>query len=344
MAPQQYEIAGAVEQVNVAKVVRETALSYAAMTIDVPRIALVPRGESAGRYVDFDLDLKTIRPQPVESDLISQGLHDAKRYSVSGGDGIVEEERLDDYLVRGLAAFGDVNYDVDAPLLYRLAGQMVAHLRSYLKDDDEVHNVLQYHQAPLVKLIHAQMQAHYEDMTAEYDVKVTREFTTIRALPIKAPDGEDVRDFRLPVEDKQRIRRMVFGGFRKCVYPMQRFDADSERRLAVVLENDDAVEKWVRLNKGDIHIQYDREGALYVPDFVVETGAAKYLCEPKADNEMGDETVLAKARAAAVWCMQATAHGQGNGGKPWHYLLIPDTAIQENKTLQGLSAAHRVVS
>lgn len=137
---------------------------------------------------------------------------------------------------------------------------------------------------------------------------------------------------------------MVFGGFKKCVYLMQRFDADSERRLAVVLENDGAVEKWVRLNKGDIHIQYDREGALYVPDFVVETGAAKYLCEPKADDEMDDDTVLAKARAAASWCMLATAHGRTNGGKPWHYLLIPDAAIQENKTLQGLVAAHVVVA
>ncbi len=33
-------------------------------------------------------------------------------------------------------------------LIYKLAGQMVAHLRGYLKDDDEVRNVLLYYQAP----------------------------------------------------------------------------------------------------------------------------------------------------------------------------------------------------
>ena len=344
VTPQQYEIDGTVKKVDIAKVVRETTASYATMTIDIPRITVVPKGESTGGYVAFELDLTGVHSQPSESGLLSQGLHDGQRFMVVGGDGIVEEVRPDDYLVRGLAEFNDINYDTDAPLLYDLAGQLVAHLRSYLKDDGEVHNVLQHQQQLLVNLIHAQMQDHFEDRTAEYEVKVTREFTTVKPLPMKVPEDEDVRDFRLPVEDKLKMRRMVFGGFQKCVYPEQRFDVDPERRLAVVLESDMAVEKWARLTKNDIVLQYDREGSHYYPDFVVETKSAKYLCEPKAANEMEDATVLAKARAAALWCEHATAHGQADGGKPWHYLLIPDTAILENKTLQGLAAAYTFTS
>ena len=49
-----------------------------------------------------------------------------------------EEERLEDYVVRGLIDFDDVSYGEQADLLYNLAGQVVAHLGSYLRDDDEV--------------------------------------------------------------------------------------------------------------------------------------------------------------------------------------------------------------
>lgn len=339
LTPTQCEIAGTAEHVDVARVVRETTATYITMTIDIPRITLVPRGECRAGFRDFDLAPPAARLQPVASELISQGLSDHERYKVVGGDGIVPETRLEDYLVRGLIDFNDINYDVDAPLLYKLAGQMVRYLQSYLKDEEEVRNVLQFHQQQLVSLVHTQMQAHYEDTEAEFDVRVTRGFNTLKPVASKVPDDEPVRDFSLPVHDRQHIRRMRFGGFRKCLYPEQRFDSDPERLFAVVLEQDGDVVKWSRLSRNDIVIQYDRDGSLYIPDFVVEAKSGNYLCEPKAANEMTDETVLAKARAAAMWCRHATGHGQANGGKPWRYLLIPETDIQSNKTLQGLAAA-----
>jgi type III restriction enzyme len=54
-----------------------------------------------------------------------------------------------EYLVRALVDFDDVSYDNHADLLYDLAGQMVAHLKSYLKDAGEVANVLQYYPGSL---------------------------------------------------------------------------------------------------------------------------------------------------------------------------------------------------
>jgi type III restriction enzyme len=74
----------------------------------------------------------------------------------------------------------------------------------------------------------------------------------------------------------------------------------------------------------------------YEPDFVVETKECKWLCEPKRASELKDETVLAKARAAAEWCKHASA----GSDKPWAYLLIPHDAILGNMTLQGLAAAY----
>jgi len=108
----------------------------------------------------------------------------------------------------------------------------------------------------------------------------------------------------------------------------------------VILETDPDVLKWFKPSRGAFEIHYGHDDAAYNPDFVVETQTAKFICEPKAANEMADETVLAKARAAAVWCQHATKHAETCGGKPWAYLLIPDSVIQENMTLQGLAAAH----
>ena len=135
---------------------------------------------------------------------------------------------------------------------------------------------------------------------------------------------------------------MIFGGFGRCLYPKQKFDSDSERRFAVVLEDDPDVLKWFKPGKGQFYIYYRHyhRDELYEPDFVVETATAKYLCEPKRASEMNDPEVLAKAKAAVTWCNHATEHELAHGGKPWGYLLIPHDEITASRTLQGLAASY----
>ena len=55
---------------------------------------------------------------------------------------------------------------------------------------------------------------------------------------------------------------------------------------------------------------------------------------------MNDGQVLAKAKAAAEWCIHATAHEKQHGGKSWTYMLILHDVIADNKTLQGLAATY----
>ena len=154
-----------------------------------------------------------------------------------------------------------------------------------------------------------------------------------------APAGETEGDFRVPVTEKQDIRKMPFAGFVKCLYRVQKFDSDSERRFAVVLENDREVLKWFKPAKGDFRIHYAGE-ASYEPDFVLETSTSKFICEPKSAADMQDSEVIAKADAAAEWCKHATEHEQKYSGKPWSYLLIPHDVIADNKTLKGLAATY----
>ena len=326
---------------RIAEVVREATVVYQEMSIDIPKIVVVPKGEAVAGYEDFDLDTRYINLQPVAQDILIQHLHDRQRYTLRDGSGIVEEKRPEDYLIRGLIDFNDISYDDHAALLYKLSGQVVAHLRTYLSSDEDVVNVLQYHQQPLVNLIHAQMQAHFVESATEYEVNVTKGFHTLRPNNYTADQYESHRDFRAPIPDgeRHRIGAMLFGGFQKCLYPLQKFDSDPERRFAVILEKAAEVLKWFKPAKGDFQIHYSSDDS-YEPDFVVETHTHKFLCEPKRASEMHDPDVIAKAEAASIWCRHASDHARQSGGKPWTYLLIPHDQIAEQMTLAGLAARY----
>ena len=172
-----------------------------------------------------------------------------------------------------------------------------------------------------------------------YEAHVSKGFTTLSTTNYMSSDGGE-RDVRAPVSDKQEIAKMVFGGFKRCLYRVQKFDSDPERRFAVILETDKEVLKWLRPSKGDFYIYYNVESS-YEPDFAVETRTVMLLCEVKRASEMTDPIVFAKAKAAAEWCQHATEHARKHGSKPWTYLLIPDTAVAENKTLKALADAHK---
>ena len=57
----------------------------------------------------------------------------------------------------------------------------------------------------------------------------------------------------------------------------------------------------------------------------------------KGTPSLDDEIVLAKARAAALWCNHASS---ANQDKPWSYMLVPHDSILGNMTLAGLAAAY----
>jgi type III restriction enzyme len=339
ITPIQGELEGIGEKIDVAKVVAKTIELRNQLSIDIPRITIQPVGNVSRGYREFKLELSNVRLQPVDNEILIQELHRREQHRLLSGTGIMPEAKFEDYLVRGLMDFNDVSYDDHSELLYSLAMQTVTHLRSYLKNEDEVLNVLQYHQRALVNLIHAQMQDHYEEKAASYEAHVSKGFVTLTPNNYSTAADETTRDFRTPVTEKQEIRKMLFGGFRKCLYREQKFDSDSERRFAVILENDKEVLKWFKPAKGNFQIHYSNDRS-YEPDFVAETKTAKFLCEPKGASEMDDRDVLAKAKAASEWCKHASDHESRHSGKPWKYLLIPHDAISDNKTIQGLAATH----
>ena len=342
IAPSQGELPVGGEVVNVAAVVAKTTELVVQQTIDIPCIIVVPTGVVASGFDPFTLDASTIHYQPVERDILIQKLrtHEQETLTSQGGEA---EARVEDYLVQALTEFNDIAYDQHADLLYELAGQLVSRLRSYLKDDGDVLNVVQYYKRQLAEFIHAQMQAHHWEKAAGYEVVVRKGFTTLKPLAFTAPANEAIHNYRFPVADKGKIGQMIFGGFCHCLYPVQKFDSDTERVLSVILDRE-AI-KWFKPARGQFHLgyQWGADQRDYQPDFVAETADNIYLLEAKASSAMTDGEVLAKREVAVRWCQHATAHAAQHGGKPWTYLLIPHDAIAENMSLTGFAAQFRAV-
>ncbi len=335
--PAQLGIEGLADEPDIAAVVAKTVDLVAQQTIDIPRILVVPKGEVRSGFNPFTLELATLRYAPVSDELWVQHLRTGQLDVVALGRGGFEEARLEDYLVSGLINFDDISYDDHADLLYDLAGQTVQHFLSYLTEDD-TRKVLRCYQQPIADFIHAQMQQHwFEETDGGYEVKISKGFTELKPSAYSYAVKDPPANYRVAPEDKSNMSRYLFGGFERCLYPLQKFESDAERKLAVILERE--ASKWFRPARGQFQIYY-RDGAdhrEYQPDFVAETGAAVYMLEPKMRKEMADPAVLAKKEAAVGWCANASVHALSHGGKPWRYLLIPHDAIAENMTLSGLA-------
>lgn len=335
MTPSQQALPGMAPAPSIASIVAKTAQLVVQQSIDIPRILVVPKGEVTTGFHAFTLDCSNIHYQPVERDLLIQILRTHEQETLSCGARMQPEQRLEDYLVRGLVDLDDISYDEHSDLLYDLAGQLVRHLRSYLSEE-EARNVLIYHQKQLAAFVHAQMQAHQWEKATGYDVVVSKGFTDLKPSAYTAKDGEPIQDFRQTVEDRSRIAQMLFGGFQRGLYSVLKFDSDTERRLAIILDRDS--QKWFRPASGQFQISYKLGVSPhdYQPDFVAETADCIYMLEPKAKNEMTTPEVLAKKEAAVIWCSRATTHALSNGGKPWKYVLIPHDMVDQNMTLVGL--------
>ena len=342
--PSQLELEGVPVKPDLAAIVAKTSELVIQQTIDIPRILLVPTGTVQSGFNAFTLKVNTLNYPPVSEELWAKHLRTDQVDVISTGAGGIEELRLEDYVVSGLVDFDDVSYDAHADLLYDLAGQVVKHLRGYLPDEHEVRKVLGAFQKDIAKFVHVQMQEHYWEKATGYEVKISKGFSDMKSSAYTASASEPVRDYRQPPADKSNMAKYLFGGFKRCLYPVQKFQSDAERRLSVILERE--ATKWFKPAKGQFQIYY-KSGAdhlEYQPDFVAETADTIYMLEPKRRDEMTDPVVVAKKDAAVKWCRQASDHAKTYQGKPWKYLLIPHDVIAENITLAWLAEQFMVRS
>lgn len=322
---------------SVEDIVKKTVAVVVEHTIDIPRILVKPKGTVTSGYRPFPLDLSKMNFQPQEQQLVGRGLQSRKDV-LYGQSSTIGEVRPEDYVVRELISFDDISYDAHAALVYDLAGHAVAHFKTYLKTAGELHNVLANQGKAIADNIHAQMVQHYFENIGESEVVVSQGFTPLK--PSAVTTESEVLPLHQPPADRSRIATVVYGGFSRCAYTYQKFQSDTERMLAQILERDSL--RWLRPVSGQFNIYYRRgvDQPEYIPDFVAAIHDANLLIETKKAGDVATDDVKAKAKAAVEWCANATAYSAQHGGKPWRYLLIPHDAVAVNKTLAAMVAKY----
>jgi type III restriction enzyme len=334
--PTQMELEGVTTKPDIASIVSKTTQLVIQQTIDIPRILVVPTGEVRSGFKSFSLDLSALKYPAPSEELWIQHLRTNELEVLALESAGMEESRPENYIVSGLVDFDDISYDDHADLLYELAGQVVKHLHTYLSEED-ARRVLRMYQREIARFVHAQMQHHYWEESGPLDVRISKGFTELKPSAYTASASDPILDFRRAPADKSNMAKYLFGGFTTCLYSVQKFQSDSERKLALILDRE--AEKWFKPAKGQFQLFYKSgpDQLEYQPDFVAEAKSRIYMLEPKARSEMNDPEVLAKRDVAVTWCNHASDHAVSYGGKPWKYVLIPHDAISDNMTIEGFA-------
>ena len=324
---------------------------YIKLTVNVPRIIQNYIQLGSFTFDDFDIDTTDFDGyQPESQRLIIQNLLDHRREEVKA-EFFDKYEDITHYLLVPLLDEQIIAYQDNADLIQKLVRQVIEHINSYSGSEENTRKILFFDGPDIAHRIMLQMKNHIHEAPMERQIKVDNEyrqqsFDSFKLLTFK---GQEELDYRAIVQDKSKIRNLIFVGFSKCLFDKQKFDSCTEKDLSEILENSHTVLKWFKMNddqaKNLFNITYpDDEAQIhrYYPDFVVETVTDKYIIETKASNQMTDKTVLAKKKEAVKWCEIATNFELEHNGKAWHYLLIPDNTVKLDRTFEKLAHDHEV--
>ncbi|KUO96120.1 DEAD/DEAH box helicase family protein [Ferroacidibacillus organovorans] len=291
--------------------------------IPIPVAVVQPFLEVKRGFYEFSLDTRSIIWHPSDDTLIGTELqkggetfeYDTK-FALFPKTDTVENE-----IVRYIIVHDNVDYSSCANLIYSLIGDAKRHFLSYL-NSEETEKVMRDRQRSLADIIYAQMNEHFYKEETSYRASSMRPFTRIETSFGGKFKSDDLYDLRATLPASE-VKAKVFRGFKKACHTLYKFDSDTERRFAIVLENDGAVLRWMRPSAKQFNIYYGVGGvSRYEPDFVAETADTIYMVETKAANEINSDTVKEKAVAAMEYCRAVTEWNTENGGKPWEYALL----------------------
>ena len=334
----QGELEGVRERPDIKQVVDNLVKEIIEHTIEIPEIVIIPMNGGSFKFNDFNLSsLSSIKYQPISDQIKITQMRTQHDMSLSHAMGTATEDRFEDYILRHLIGKDMIDYESHADLLYKLAGQAVGAVKSNLPDPKDQENVCLCHGKKIADFIFEQMKAHCEEKKSkDYRVEVTRGFTLLRPQNYSC-SKDRILDFRKPANPIRDTKKYLFGGFGKCCFHFQKFDSEPERQFAELIDSASEVDvvRWMKPAENQFQIEYET-GRKYHPDFVLETCTEILIVEVKAKNEMDDEFVKLKARAARRWVYYANKVARDAGKKKWFYLLVPHDEIRPSSTLAGI--------
>lgn len=303
------------------------------LIIEIPKIMIVP-AETKAWFEDFDLDVKNLNYQPISDEILRTTLRNQEADTIMSRGAMVGD-RLDNIIVNELINIPEVDYNTCAKLLFKLARQVLDKFATYLSDED-VKNVVQYRKRDIAWYIKPQLMEHFKKEVVRFEAPDVRAFSQILEHNSYKFLQDEIYDFKETIEPASRIKSLMFTGFKKACHKTYKFDSKTEKDFAIILERDDSVEKWLRPAPNQFNITWDNNKRNYEPDFVVESKDTIYLIETKKENDISTEEVQSKAKAALLYCKNATEYTTANGGKPWKYVLLSHNSVKLNMDLEHL--------
>ena len=328
--------------VKEAEAIYETVVSnFKKQIIEIPRMDLV-QGDAHAFFEDFDLDTSVFQFKALEEEIIrislaNQAEVETLRATSSGNYG----NPINNIIVE-LLNFSDVDYDDNAELLNKLAKQAFSAIEASNTDEKDMKKAVFQFKKTIAERIYIQMKNHFRMVYKNYEKPNVLPFTKILPHNFSAYANNGFKDYREKITPVSHVTKYVYRGFEKACHFEYKFDSNTEKELAYILENDKTVLKWLRPASNQFHIYWDNNSKRYEPDFVVETEEAIYMIEPKSKDKMSDADVIQKADAAKTYCKYATEHNLEHDGKPWYYLLIPHDDINTSTSLNYLISKYKI--
>jgi type III restriction enzyme len=197
------------------------------------------------------------------------------------------------------------------------------------------------------------LNAFFEGLGAKAAVVLSANFGRAAARLIKLVEQEqrkymakpsfeeivEILEFNPPQITDKPLSYDRYGDFGKSVsydawqrgmHGLTWFDSRPERTVANMVDNNQLVTRWARLQIGDIQILWDSGGRHYNPDLlVIEVDGTHWLVEIKADKEIDSAEVQAKREAARRWASHVSSKLAIK--VPWRYLLVSESDIETAK-------------
>jgi type III restriction enzyme len=309
--------------------------SFRAQIIEIPRMDLVLE-EVTAWFEDFDLDTsKDFELNTMDEEIIRMGLKDKKVDTLGVRQGAFVNETPSNQIVAELMNFPEVDYDESSDLLVKLSQQALQKLKVNISDKKLPLLIRQYRKL-IATRIYEQMKLHFKMSNPDYVPPKILPFVKIEDWNFTALKVNGLRHYTDIILPLSMVTKYVYRGFEKACHFEYKFDSNTEKDFAFVIENDKTVLKWLRPASNQFRIYWSQRGQKYEPDFVVETEDSIFMCEPKRAKDVDTEEVQLKMKAALKYCQYANAYTSKNGGKKWRYLLIPHDKIDKTSSFHNL--------
>lgn len=303
-------------------------------SIDIPDIVLMSKNEQELILEDFQIDTYFLKYSVPSDEILIENLADNEITTIENANYIAMPDTKENLLLGEILNLDHlISYKQNAEILYDVIGQALSFIGKD-KNEDELNKTVSYYKKDIARILYDQIKGHSKLSVPEYEVRIINHVTPILQEEYTKFREDEIVKYTENIPGYE-IKKKVVGYYEKACHTAYKFDSVPEHVFSIVLERDKKVLKWLRPAPRQFKIHWDGI-RLYEPDFVVETVDTIYIVEIKAHNQIGDNDVKLKAKAAREYCKNVNAAYAGTDKKPWKYLLVMDNEVSRSITFEQL--------